>query len=109
MTGNYAIVSDFKTNTALILERNYEHPTKCKQWKQIKTITKGNHFGCSVSMHENKVIIGECVGPTFVAYIFERNTTTNNWTETNKLSPSNGDSLQYFGSSVSIHGEVAIV
>ena len=68
-----------------------------------------NHFGESVSISGDTVIIGD---PMYnngkgAVYIFEKVNGT--WTETAKLLPSDEYYIEYFGFSVSISGDTAII
>jgi hypothetical protein len=83
-------------------------------WTEAQKLTAsdgeaGDHFGSSVSIHENLVIIGAYGddGGTGSAYIFNGTSTT--WFEEQKLTASDGEAGDYFGSSVSINGDMAIV
>jgi cyclophilin family peptidyl-prolyl cis-trans isomerase len=71
--------------------------------------TAGDYFGGSVSISANHAIIGapgddSCTGS---AYIFECN--DDNWTQQAKLLAYEGDAGDWFGQSVSISGDCAIV
>ncbi|MEH0019920.1 MAG: cohesin domain-containing protein [Desulfobacter sp.] len=78
-------------------------------WSQQAKLTAsdgaaGNHFGASVSISIDRVVIGK---PGRAAYIFSRDGTT--WTQEAMLSPSDGASQSYVGYHVAIDGEYAIV
>jgi hypothetical protein len=72
----------------------------------------GDLFGCSVSIDGDYTIIGaendddngEYSGS---AYIFKRDGTV--WVEQSKLLPSDGESWEFFGVSVSIDGDYAVI
>ncbi|MCD4819167.1 MAG: PKD domain-containing protein [Candidatus Cloacimonetes bacterium] len=74
--------------------------------------TSQDLFGYSVSIFDNYAVIGTCgdddngsySGST---YIFIRSDTT--WTEQAKLTPSDGSTDNYFGYSVSIFGDYAVI
>jgi hypothetical protein len=70
------------------------------------------HFGCSVSMNNDYVIVGsygdEDNGQdSGSAYIFKRNGTT--WTQQAKILPSDGAEEDLFGYSVSLDNDTAII
>ena len=73
---------------------------------------QGDEFGHSVSISGDTAVIGaqcDCDNGTFsgAAYVFVRDGTT--WTEQQKLTASDGDSNDWFGCSVSISGDTAVV
>ncbi len=72
-----------------------------------------DHFGVSVSLDGDTALIGvmrdffldDSLGS---AYVFVRDT-NGNWTERAKLTASDGAALDYFGSSVSLDGNTALI
>jgi len=105
------------TGAAYIFERN---SGGANAWGQIEKITASdaqasNHFGFSVSINRNIAIVGaygEKTGGELAgaAYVFTRNTEQiNSWCETKKLTASNAGKGDYFGNSVAIDGDVALV
>jgi hypothetical protein len=90
-------------------------------WGEVKKLTAsdgdGNDFfGCSVAIYANTAIVGaEGAGEPFnirlgAAYIFERNQGgANNWGEVKKLTASDAAELDFFGGSVAIYADTAIV
>jgi hypothetical protein len=85
-------------------------------WNEIAIISLNNStndlFGWSVSVESGRIIIGapgdNVNGSTSgVAYIFEYDGTS--WNQMALLVPSNGSTEQFFGGSVSISGDRAIV
>jgi len=110
--GNYAIIGaygyDESTGSAYIFKRDGT------SWTEEQKLTasdgdSGDFFGSSVSIHENLVIIGAYGdnSNTGSAYIFNRSGTT--WIEEQKLTASDGEAGDFFGSSVSINGDIAII
>ncbi len=110
--GNYAIVGAYDENggagSAYIYDRNGE------TWTERQKLTAsdgeaGDYFGYSVSIYENLAVIGAYgdEGDTGSAYIFNRSEST--WIEEHKLTASDGEAGDYFGSSVSINKNIAIV
>ncbi|MBN2293997.1 MAG: hypothetical protein JXM70_16340 [Pirellulales bacterium] len=86
-------------------------------WSQVAKLTAddaeiSDYFGCSVAISGNMAVVGaygdDGVGSlSGSAYIFED--TGSGWTQTNKLTVAEGESTYYFGYSVSISGDTAIV
>jgi predicted amidohydrolase len=93
----------FKCDGAVWVEQSKLLPSDGEQYK---------HFGRSVSINGDYAIIGAshdddngyCSGS---AYIFKRDGTV--WVEQSKLLPSDGEEYEYFGRSVSIDGQFALI
>ena len=71
-------------------------------------------FGFSVSVSENMAIVGAKFDDdngenSGSAYVFMKDESTGDWSETAKLSASDGESSDEFGYSVSVSGDAAIV
>ena len=90
------------------------------QWGEIKKLTASDPlpwgwFGSAVAIEGNTAIIGasgDDDGGTFAgaAYIFEQNNGgTNNWGEVKKLVASDTQNYEYFGITVDLDEDVAIV
>ena len=117
ISGDYAVVGapyadlgPFGTNAgaAYIFQRT------ASGWIEVAKLAasdaaSSNYFGHSVSIDGDNVIIGAYGhnGRTGAAYIFIRSGTS--WTEQAKLTPSDGNSSDYFGWSVSISGHRVII
>ncbi len=76
--------------------------------------TSGNFFGVAVSIDGERALVGAssedtCDDNAGAAYIFERNTDTGRWTEAAKLVPNDCLIGLYFGRSVSLSGDRALV
>ena len=110
--GSYAIVGSYGddggTGSAYIFNRSGT------TWIEEQKLTAsdgeaGDYFGSSVSINWNLVIVGAYGddGGTGSAYIFNRSGTT--WIEEQKLTASDGEAGDYFGSSVSIYEDLAII
>jgi hypothetical protein len=122
--GNYAIVgADFddgnsgepNTGSAYIFERSGNN------WNQVAKLTASDqgwddHFGASVSIYGDYVIVGAFRDQDYSlspnadsgsAYIFERN--GSDWNQVVKLIGSDVVEHDWFGYSVSISGEYAVV
>ena len=76
-----------------------------EQDKLLASDGAGGHFGCSVSIDGDYVIIGAEWSDS--SYVFKREGTI--WTQEDKLSASDYVSGDYFGCSVSIDGDYAII
>ncbi len=86
-------------------------------WNQTKLLASdgesGDFFGESVSISGNRSVIGaprvdDNGQNSGAAYIFERDS-DGRWTQVVKLSPDDGEREDFFGASVSISGDRAIV
>ena len=119
ISGNYAIVGarfdDTKgidAGAAYIFERTFG-----EKWRQIAKLTAGDgqagdRFGQSVSISGNYAIVGadyddDNGSDSGAAYVFERSGSF--WPQVTKLTAGNGQARDYFGCSVSISGNYAIV
>ena len=83
-------------------------------WTQQTKLTAsdgaaGDYFGSSVSISAQHAIVGAAGDNDYTgsAYIFECN--DGNWTQQAKLTASDGDAEDWFGQSVSISGDCAVV
>ena len=77
-----------------------------------KTGDRNDFFGISVSLSENRILIGaegddDNGKNSGAAYIFEFN--GNQWEQVAKLKPSDGESQDGFGSAVSLNGNRALI
>jgi len=130
ISGNYAIVGAFfedgtsisnTTNdcgAAYIFERNGSGVWNQMQILRASNLGATDYFGTSVAISGNYAIVGAYsedgsnTNAEFncgAAYIFERNTTTGVWNQTQILRASNFGTSDNFGSSVSISGNYVIV
>lgn len=71
-----------------------------------------DYFGISVAIAGDRILVGAAEGSnngvrTGAAYVFER--TGSVWHQTQKLVPSTGAALDYFGFAVALEGDVAII
>ncbi|UCF08509.1 MAG: cadherin-like domain-containing protein, partial [Thermoplasmata archaeon] len=104
--------------SAYIFERNQSDPYN---WDEVKNImasdgAANDNFGYSVSIHGDTIAVGAILSDVGInsaqgsAYIFERNKDgPNNWGEVRKLTASDGEASDYFGSSVAISGDTVVV
>ncbi len=77
---------------------------------------KNDRFGYSVSVYDNTAVIGAFYDDdngsnSGSAYVFEKNSTSGNWTQTEtvKLTASDGAVDDYFGRSVSVYNNTAVI
>jgi hypothetical protein len=128
ISGNYVIVGAHNedgaangtssSGAAYIFERN----TSTGVWSQTSLLRAdnlgaGDQFGISVAIDGNYAIVGASsedgaangTSSSGAAYIFERNTSTGVWSQTSLLRASNLDGGDFFGETVSISGNYAIV
>jgi hypothetical protein len=112
ISGDRAIVGarvDDDNGSAYIYERDVTG-----NWVQVDKLTAsdgeaGANFGISVSISGDKAIVGAYVDDdNGSAYVFERDG-MGDWVEVEKLTASDGASSDYFGWSVSVNGDRAIV
>jgi len=118
ISGDYIVVSsrlddDNGTNagSAYVFKRD------TTSWSQQAKLlasdgAAGDEFGISVSISGDYAIVGAYFDDdkgtnTGSAYVFKRNNTS--WTQQSKLLPSEADSLDFIGSSVSISGDNVIL
>ena len=118
MSGNYAIVGAPRNDS---IERNagaaYIFTRRGTEWiEQTKLVAsdafRGDFFGISVAIDGDTAIVGahrtnEPFADGGSAYIFQR--TGENWEQTAELVAPDGDNFAYFGFSVGIDANTAIV
>ena len=107
------------SGSAYVFEKN----STSGNWTQTETVkltasdgVAGDYFGYSVSVYNNTAVISaygdDDNGPTSgSAYVFEKNSTSGNWTQTEtvKLTASDGVAGDYFGNSVSVYNNTAVI
>jgi len=118
ISGDYAIVGAYHdddngtdSGSAYIFQRDGNN------WTELNKLLPsdgyyGDEFGFSVAINGDYAIVGarsddDNGGGSGSAYIFHRS--GSDWTEQAKLTPADGYSYDYFGWSVAISGEYAIV
>ena len=122
--GDYAIVGapwdddgGIGSGSAYVFHRNEGGPDN---WGQVAKLTAsdaaaGDHFGYSVSISGDYAIVGAYLdddggSASGSAYIFNRNQGgADNWGQVAKLTASDAAASDWFGNSVSISGDYAIV
>ncbi len=110
ISGDYAIASD-RGQSAYIFKR-----TGTNTWDSGTLITptgpeKWSEIGNSVAISGDYVIMGATFGEGSVpgaAYIFQR-TGLNSWSSATRIAAADGEDGDYFGSSVDINGDYAVV
>jgi len=73
--------------------------------------TSNDYFGCSVAIKDNSLIIGAYGdnNKTGAVYIFDYNSQTETWEESQKILASDGDYNDQFGESISADGNYFVV
>ena len=121
VSGNIAIVGarfngeNVRSGSAYIIEK--DESTGSWNWMAKLSPTDGavgNCFGCSVSIFANIAIVGarcdnKLASYAGSAYVFEREDVTGRWDQKAKLTASDGAADDYFGTSVSVSSNTAVV
>jgi FG-GAP repeat len=105
------------SGSAYIFSRNYPSTDSWSQRRKLTASdgTSGDYFGYSVSISGDNAVVGAYGDDdkgTFSgsAYIFSRNyPSTDSWSQTRKLTASDGTSGDRFGLSVSISGDNVVI
>jgi len=105
------------SGSAYIFERHWEGDDNWGQLKQLNASDQVNwdHFGWSVAIDGERVVIGmygddDPFHKSGSAYVFERDFGgIDNWGEVKKIQAWDPGELEYFGRSVSVSGDRAIV
>jgi hypothetical protein len=105
-----------QTGAAYVFGRNTGGP---ENWGQVTKLTAsdgfpGDLFGVSVALHADTLAVGaeSATGNnlnTGAAYVFERNVGGVDWAEVRKLTASDGQVNDEFGSSVAVDGDAVVV
>ena len=101
------------TGAAYVFERNANGGIN--NWGEVRKLTASDaqansYFGWSVAVEGDKIIVGEYNENVGAAYMFERDVGGMNlWNEVKKLQSSEIFSNSYFGNSVAMAGDVAII
>jgi len=109
-----AWVKNSNTGAAYVFKRNQGG---VENWGQVQKLTAsdaagGDAFGSSVSIDADTVVVGAYTknSNTGAAYIFERNQGgAENWGQVQKLTASDAAIFGFFGYSVSINGNTAVI
>lgn len=121
ISGNFAIVgADGDDDNGSSSGSAYVFVREGSVWAQRAKLTPSDgaaseFFGCSVSISGNHIIVGADKddnngSSSGAAYIFEKPAAGwSDMTETAKLTPATGAANDYFGNSVAISGDIAIV
>lgn len=118
VSGNIAIVGayghDSRKGAAYVFEKN----EITGNWTEVDKLTDhdgaaGDVSGYSVSISGNTAIVGASAyyndEQKVAAHVFEMDGSTRQWKQTAKLNATDGAASDYFGFSVSISGNVAVV
>jgi hypothetical protein len=116
--GNFAIVGSYQEDNEVSNQgAAYIFQKDGANWTQMAKLTasdrgSSDNFGYAVSIFGDYAIIGTPYDDdngtnSGSAYIFHRDSTT--WSESAKLTASDGRANDYFGFDVSIHNDIAIV
>jgi hypothetical protein len=97
------------------------HQAGASQWAQVAKLTAddgaaGDLFGCCLTLTESLLVVG-AIGADVAgrldqgaAYLFERKPgVANQWTQVKKLTASDGATLDYFGNSLTLAGDMLAV
>jgi hypothetical protein len=112
IAGNYAIIGAYEENggmgSAYIFSRSGSN------WNEEQKLTAsdgepGDNFGISVSIFENLIIVGASGDDDGKGSAYLFNYSGSSWIEEHKLTASDGEIGDNFGSSVSINKKLAIV
>jgi hypothetical protein len=98
---------------AYLFERNAGGPDAWGETAQLTGVVPSSldHFGVSVSIFADTVLVGAREAlQAGAAYVFERNLGgANAWGQAAVLAPSDGVATDWFGNSVSLYGDLALV
>ncbi|CAL6327849.1 unnamed protein product [Bathycoccus prasinos] len=84
-------------------------------WTETKKLTAsdgayGNSFGTSIAFDGNTALIGATLDDAGSVYVFTRTGTDDStWTETKKLTASDGEENDHFGTSIAFDGNTALI
>ena len=112
-----AVGDDSSRGAVYVFERNI---VGVNAWQQVRKlvptdVAAGFDFGCSVAVAGDVIVAGAYGCNTYgslsgAAYVFERNLDgIDTWKQTRKLLPPYGEANYFFGRSVAVDGDVAVV
>ncbi len=115
--GAYGDDDNSKTDSgsAYVFEKNSTGHWMQKQKLTASDAAAGDRFGWSVSVYNSTAVIGAFYDDdnsktdSGSAYVFEKNSTSGNWTQKQKITASDGVTDNYFGHSVSIYNNTAVI
>ncbi len=94
----------------------FDYDANTNSWSQSQKITasdlrSNDFFGYSVSLSGDRALIGSFGdnGRKGSAYVFDLDSQSNNWVESQKLLASDGAANDFFGFSVSLSGDRALI
>ncbi|MEM7737437.1 MAG: FG-GAP repeat protein [Deinococcota bacterium] len=105
-----------QSGSAYVFELNTTNST----WQQVAKLTAADgdandNFGTSVAIDADTVVVGadehnhNDINNNGAAYVFERDPGTGSWSQTAKLTASDGDAQDEFGTSLTINGNRLLV
>jgi len=122
ISDGYAIVGEHSDNDIYDIggaAHIFKMDEKTKTWSHMQKLTPSDladhdNFGNSVAIHGDYAIVGSIADDDMgfesgSAYIFKRDEGKETWSETSKLTASDGEVHDFFGESVAIYGDYAIV
>lgn len=120
LSGNRALIGAYRdddsgfTNSGAVYVFDFDANTN--SWSQSQKLTasdlrSNDYFGISVSLSGERALVGSYGdnGGLGSAYIFDLDSNSNNWLESQKLVASDGSDDDYFGYSVSLSGDRALI
>jgi hypothetical protein len=123
ISGNYIVVGapedddmGNQSGSAYVFERNATDGT----WQQVAKLTAADgdandNFGTTVAIDADTVVVGanehnhNDINNNGAAYVFERDSSTGSWSQTAKLTASDSDAQDEFGTSLALHGNRLLV
>src|SRR5512137_258437 len=107
-------VTSIKNSVINTMSRTTQQTSMAEDWTEIQKLLasdgeESDCFGCSVSLDGDTALIGARYDDSYrgSAYVFTRTGTT--WTQQAKLLASDGETRDYFGYSVSLDGDTALI
>ena len=107
-----ASYDDNRKGSAYVFEKN----STSGNWTQTAKLTASDgvaedRFGQYISVYDNTAVIGAVHDDNSrgSAYVFEKNSTSGNWTQTAKITASDGADEDWFGNSVSVYNNTAVI
>ena len=114
VSGNVAVIGamydESYTGSAYIFRRGSDGNWSQEAKLMASDGANSDYFGYSASVSGDVAVIGAMYDESYIgsAYIFRRGS-DGNWSQEAKLTASDGTSGDYFGSSVSVNGDVAVI
>lgn len=117
LEGGVAVVgtptSSAEGGLVYVFERDFGGTGAWGQSAQILGFAHGTPglFGCAVALDQETLVVGAYYTSLVSgrAYVFRRDASTSSWSFVRELAASDGAPVQYFGTSVAIHGDRILV